>query len=348
MGDTTIYLLLDFTLLGRRGDAATTPISLSSSAASSSSSVEPSFQFESISQVLSADSSLSELMSIILSQIILASPQSSQDTKKWSADKLTILDISRHPAKVVSAIFHQFTDASGPNSKTLNSLGWHSSGKLVVLPSPSSSSSDDNREKNLLDRFLESSTAQSKVAAKPPETDAKARNKRQRLLLLHHASKCTAEHGQCKVSAHCTKMKDVWKHIAQCNDSYCKVLYCMSSRYLLSHYKRCKPPCHICDPVKKIIHGGSSRVSKALGEGEQSMPPSLPPAVEDHLPQPKRQKTEHPPSSMMPPQSSSVPNEADDRPTPRSDAPVSAPPPSSGDDASDQASSKHQLSSQPN
>ena len=89
-----------------------------------------------------------------------------------------------------------------------------------------------------------------------PEHDAKARHKRQRLLLLRHASKCTAGSGRCTVTPHCAEMKVLWKHIANCKDSYCKVRHCMSSRYVLSHYRRCKPPCNICDPVKEIIKNG--------------------------------------------------------------------------------------------
>ena len=88
------------------------------------------------------------------------------------------------------------------------------------------------------------------------DTDTKSRYKRERLLLLRHASKCTAENGMCKVTSHCAEMKALWKHIADCKDSYCKVRHCMSSRYLLSHYRRCKPPCNVCDPVNEIIKNG--------------------------------------------------------------------------------------------
>jgi len=93
-------------------------------------------------------------------------------------------------------------------------------------------------------------------SSNPEQGDAKARHKRQRLLLLRHASKCTAAPGTCQVTPHCAEMKKLWKHIASCKDSYCKVRHCMSSRYVLSHYRRCKPPCTICDPVKAIIKNG--------------------------------------------------------------------------------------------
>jgi len=88
------------------------------------------------------------------------------------------------------------------------------------------------------------------------DTDAKSRHKRQRLLLLRHASKCTAENGTCTITPQCAEMKALWKHLAYCKDSYCKVPHCLSSRYVLSHFRRCKPPCNICDPVKEIIKNG--------------------------------------------------------------------------------------------
>ncbi|KAL7543116.1 hypothetical protein ACHAXR_012415 [Thalassiosira sp. AJA248-18] len=133
-----------------------------------------------------------------------------------------------------------------------------------------------------------------------PEPDAKARHKRQRLLLLRHASKCTAENGQCTVTPHCAEMKVLWKHIANCKDSYCKVRHCMSSRYVLSHYRRCKPPCNICDPVKEIIKNGFNNlieVDPAIMEGSSGaagVVRTTPPLdVSMQQPQTKRQKVEH-------------------------------------------------------
>ena len=120
------------------------------------------------------------------------------------------------------------------------------------------------------------------------ETDAKARHKRQRLLLLRHASKCTAETGTCTVTPHCADMKILWKHIANCKDSYCKVRHCMSSRYVLSHYRRCKPPCNICDPVKDIIKTGFNNIIEIdpaiMGAAQQLSDPTL------QQPPTKRQK----------------------------------------------------------
>ena len=87
-------------------------------------------------------------------------------------------------------------------------------------------------------------------------TDAKTRGKRHRLLLLRHASQCTAENGTCIITSKCAEMKVLWKHLARCNDNECRVPHCLSSRYILSHWRRCRSPCNICGPVKKLIKNG--------------------------------------------------------------------------------------------
>ena len=87
----------------------------------------------------------------------------------------------------------------------------------------------------------------------------------------------------------------------------------MSSRYLLSHYRRCKPPCNICDPVKKIIHGRGITLG-GFEEETQSVPPSPLLSTTKHPPQPKRQIAERPPSS------STIPGEELFAPLPRAPA----------------------------
>lgn len=76
--------------------------------------------------------------------------------------------------------------------------------------------------------------------------------KQQRLLLLRHASLCTANEGECKRTAHCASMKRLWEHIKLCKDEDCTYPHCFSSRYVLGHYRKCKEPnCEICEPVRK-------------------------------------------------------------------------------------------------
>eukprot|EP00581_Thalassiosira_minuscula_P019252 CAMPEP_0183732646 /NCGR_PEP_ID=MMETSP0737-20130205/38988_1 /TAXON_ID=385413 /ORGANISM="Thalassiosira miniscula, Strain CCMP1093" /LENGTH=540 /DNA_ID=CAMNT_0025965717 /DNA_START=213 /DNA_END=1832 /DNA_ORIENTATION=+ len=86
-----------------------------------------------------------------------------------------------------------------------------------------------------------------------PKCDAKtARRRRMRLLLLHHASKC--KNAQCTAYPQkCAEAKVLWKHLRTCKDKNCNYPHCFSSRCLLGHYRRCKPPCSIlCKPVAEI------------------------------------------------------------------------------------------------
>ena len=206
MGDITIYLLIDSTLCGSILPLAYLPSDGSSSkslalaampmtAAASTAgndidaaeSNDSRFIFENKSHTLPADTSLAELMDFILSQITTAS-QSHQSMQSLSTaaatsvtttnafDKihktnllkqLTILDISYHPPKSISSIIQMNTEQSGPMSKTLQSMGWYPSGKLVILPSPSLSmnkannnngpytNTDDREEEMLLETFIE-------------------------------------------------------------------------------------------------------------------------------------------------------------------------------------------------
>jgi E1A/CREB-binding protein len=92
------------------------------------------------------------------------------------------------------------------------------------------------------------------------DADVKAAHKRHRLLLLRHASKCSAPPGHCK-ETNCAEMKVLWKHIATCREFQCPVRHCMSSRYVLSHYRRCKGPCDTCDPVRDAIDASKNGIT---------------------------------------------------------------------------------------
>eukprot|EP00978_Attheya_sp_CCMP212_P043915 scaffold294920_cov59-Attheya_sp.AAC.5 len=93
-----------------------------------------------------------------------------------------------------------------------------------------------------------------KPAGGDAEWQSKIKHKQRRLLLLRHASKCQYEDGACPVTPFCPSMKKLWKHIADCKDQLCKVQHCVSSRYVLSHYKRCKDVrCPACGPVRETI-----------------------------------------------------------------------------------------------
>lgn len=119
-------------------------------------------------------------------------------------------------------------------------------------------------------------------SSKVSEIDPKIKHKQQRLLLLRHASKCTAKDGECKKTPHCADMKRLWKHISECHDNKCKYPHCLSSRYVLMHYRKCKDAlCPACAPVREIANQ------------QQQQPPQLsqqPPPSQN--PREKRARTE--------------------------------------------------------
>jgi Bromodomain/TAZ zinc finger len=88
-----------------------------------------------------------------------------------------------------------------------------------------------------------------------PTVAQKARvilQQQQRLLLLRHASKCTAG-PQC-TTKFCEQMVTLWKHMRTCRDKSCKTSHCLSSRCVLNHYRICKSngrtlTCEVCGPV---------------------------------------------------------------------------------------------------
>jgi Bromodomain/TAZ zinc finger len=74
----------------------------------------------------------------------------------------------------------------------------------------------------------------------------------QRLLLLRHASKCTA--GSLCTTKFCEQMVTLWKHMKTCRNKNCKTSHCLSSRCVLNHYRVCKSNgrtlmCEVCGPV---------------------------------------------------------------------------------------------------
>ena len=101
-----------------------------------------------------------------------------------------------------------------------------------------------------------------------PEWKIRVRHKQQRLLLLHHSAKCTAEDGRCSVTPHCSDMKRLWRHMEGCRDNSCRVPHCFSSRAILSHYRKCKDrTCPICGPVRDTV-----RQSRSSGSSSNQMP----------------------------------------------------------------------------
>eukprot|EP00934_Nitzschia_sp_Nitz4_P007641 Nitzschia sp. Nitz4//scaffold168_size48592//5476//10477//NITZ4_007045-RA/size48592-snap-gene-0.3-mRNA-1//-1//CDS//3329538306//7631//frame0 len=124
------------------------------------------------------------------------------------------------------------------------------------------------------------------------------RHQQQRLLLLRHAAKCQHEDGRCTVTPHCSGMKALWKHIAECKDQKCLVPHCVSSRYVLSHYHRCKDVhCPVCGPVREAIHRSHEKQKQIQAQRAQQQQRGMAPQP---APQPIQPMHSGPPGSSAP------------------------------------------------
>ena len=73
---------------------------------------------------------------------------------------------------------------------------------------------------------------------------------RTRIIQLRHASKCSRNEN-CPVYSNCSILKLLWEHILICKDSECKEKWCISSRWVFSHYAKCRDiDCSLCGPLK--------------------------------------------------------------------------------------------------
>jgi len=96
------------------------------------------------------------------------------------------------------------------------------------------------------------------------------RQQQQRLVLLRHASKCTA--GPSCPTKFCPQMVNLWTHMKRCRDKGCRTPHCLSSRRVLNHFRVCKAEnrtasCEICAPVMKYIQAQSANSSGSGGGG---------------------------------------------------------------------------------
>jgi len=182
------------------------------------------------------------------------------------------------------------------------------------IPTPSSNA--PNNDNTVVTKPLQSSSSnvppsvpssKDKVVLQddPQSQMERIRHKQQRLLLLRHASKCDAPEGTCEVTQHCTEMKKLWHHISRCQKNDCDVLHCLSSRYVLIHYRKCKDAkCAACAPVRDAIKRGQQDKKRKLEvpsehpvpqlsniSGVSPMPPQLS-NISGVSPMPKRVKNE--------------------------------------------------------
>jgi hypothetical protein len=73
-------------------------------------------------------------------------------------------------------------------------------------------------------------------------------------------------------------MKKLWEHIAHCRDQNCTVQHCLSSKCILSHYRRCTDVrCPVCGPVREAIRkslrrkegGGGAATTNTVGGADR-------------------------------------------------------------------------------
>jgi len=163
--------------------------------------------------------------------------------------------------------------ACGPVRETVK----RSNGQSVTISSSSTASGHFDRSSGRGGPPSSSSSGMQHNMMTPPGTHSdyphdksRLRHKQQRLLLLRHASKCPFPEGQCPVTAICGGMKKLWTHISSCKDQSCPVQHCMSSRYVLSHYRRCKDSgCEACEPVREVIRESQAKAQAASGGGNR-------------------------------------------------------------------------------
>jgi len=125
------------------------------------------------------------------------------------------------------------------------------------IPSPVSVTQNINNQCQTVNNFEEISLLERSDSSRTitSTTDPQiVRKQQQRLLLLRHATRCNYPPGECPIARRCAETKILCHHIRTCNKGRsCPVPHCVSSKYILSHYIRCRgsPSCLVCGPVKR-------------------------------------------------------------------------------------------------
>ncbi|KAF0932680.1 hypothetical protein E2562_011977 [Oryza meyeriana var. granulata] len=82
------------------------------------------------------------------------------------------------------------------------------------------------------------------------------------LLFLVHAKSCQAPLGSCK-SPHCDQVRELVNHLMDCQRKDCSYRYCIDSKKVLLHYKKCiNEHCPVCCKAKEMLHRSSEQAHK--------------------------------------------------------------------------------------
>jgi len=96
------------------------------------------------------------------------------------------------------------------------------------------------------------------------------RTKKKRLLLVRHASTCGSDGRigrRCAIGPQCTAAKRLCLHIKTCTDGHCTYSNCLSTRYIITHYRKCKDiVCPVCVPVEISIQSSLRKEIIAPGK----------------------------------------------------------------------------------
>ena len=187
--------------------------------------------------------------------------------------------------------------------KDLVNLG-NVNSNMIPTPALTSSGSGSNGMPGRPLHGSGSSVASESRPGQSQESKDRLRKQQQRLLLLHHSSKCQAPDGTCKATKYCKEMKRLWSHMAKCEDYNCRTQHCYSSRTILSHYRKCKDQeCQICKPVRQSVWSNPKNGKQRRGGREPQ--PYQPPYIKP-VPPGNPQNPAHP-TIVCPPISAPVP-----------------------------------------
>ena len=85
-------------------------------------------------------------------------------------------------------------------------------------------------------------------------SESSIKKMQERLLILHHASRCPHKYGRCPLGENCKEFQCLLLHFHTCIGTSCTWPHCQSSKKLLSHFASCKDAqCEACRPLRQKI-----------------------------------------------------------------------------------------------
>ena len=191
---------------------------------------------------------------------------------------------------------------SRPSEKREVPSSFHANGGASQRESSSSSSHQRLVNPSDINPNLSSTSLSQQNHSDKNQLDKdRLRYRQQRLLMLHHSSKCTAD--PCDVTKHCAELKLLWKHLEICpvanarNNTAvtqeCEYPHCNSSFLILSHYRNCKVECPVCEPVRKLLRRKKEEAKRVQQYRSSSS------GVNSSVQEPSKRVPQAPPNSSL-------------------------------------------------